>query len=922
MSGKVFFALFSFLLIFSFKQYKNGSPSLKSVLSTYARADRFFNSSNNSPSKDSACMEEFRIVVSALSILPRSKFTDSFICRANYKLGILCDIHKDFSEATRSYLQALKYSSDPGEQFSLNVLAGSGYYNLNNFDSASFFLLHAEEMAGDKGSFEDRVRLYNSLGVLYYDNGNYLQSKNYFNQALQLIQAKNPADIFVYSLQLNMATCFYKLGLFEQALKLYNKILKYQVLPDPLYMNMGRAYAGLHQYTTALTSFKKVNVEVVPGVLNEMARTALETGNADSAASWLKKYQDKKKSLHTNALDDGVNELYSGDLDIFRMQPESALRHLQKSLVIFSGNFSSYDIHKNPDSFTGSFAYYRLFEVLVKKASAWELEYMETSRPYDLKNAFDAYQATISFLSYIERSYEMDDAKIFLKQKSSEVYTRALSVCLKLNNLFPNKGFQDSAFLIAEKNKASIMNSQIRERNILQSVNSGNDLEGQERNIKFNIARLNSKAEGESSAQTLLNISNEKSIYETQLVNLRRKMEGNQNFYKLKYTDDYPSIEKLRHAIGSDQALISFYNTPEKIVVFVLTNSSLDHVELNNGETIRRNIYSWIQILQSAESGIHVNAEKLKDSLYTQFVRPFSEMADRKGEWIIIPDGPLFLLPIESLPGNSKGKMILESHVVSYQFSARFILDDEKFPNIQSSQNAVLSFAPFSQKGVNLGSGGISRLERLPYSRDEIAGLNGRRFEGEHAGKKEFIKYLNSYPVVHLATHAITDLDNPSASYIAFFPVTGTKSEDFLYLDEIYSLRMDSCKMIAISACETGRGELVKNEGVMSFARAFLYAGCPSTINTLWKADDRSTSEIFKSFYKYLESGFSKSKSLQKAKIDFIRNNPLDRNPAFWSHIILTGNPVSLYRKKQPWNWIVFTVGCCTVLFFLIRKIK
>ena len=922
MSGKVFLISLSFLLIFSFKRYNNGSPSLKSILSTYARADRFFNSSNNSPVKDSACMEGFRNVVSALSILPRSKFIDSLICRANYKLGILCDIHKDFTEATCSYLQALKYSSDPGERFSLNVLVGSGYYNLNNFDSASFFLLHAEEIAGEGSSFEDRVRLYNTLGVLYYDNGNYLQSKNYFNQALQLIEVKNPSDIFVYSLQLNIATCFYKLGLFEQALKLYNGILKYQILPDPLYMNMGRAYAGLHRYTTALTSFKKVNVEAIPGVLNEMARTALETGNSDSAAAWLKQYQDKKKSLHTNALDDGVNELYSGDLDIFRKQPESALRHLQKSLIIFSGNFSDNDIHKNPGTFTGSFAYYRLFEVLVKKASAWEMEYKVTSRADDLKAAFDTYQTTISFLSYIERSYEMDDAKIFLKQESSAVYTNALSVCLALNDLFPKTGYQESAFLIAEKNKASIMNSQLRERNILLSVNPGNDLEGQERNIKFNIARLNSKAEGESNAQTLLHISNEKSVYETQLVNLHRKMEGNQNFYRLKYTDDFPSIEKLKNAIGPDQALISFYNTPEKIVAFVLTNSSLDHVEMTNGEAIRKNIYSWIQILQSAESGIHVNAGKLKDSLYMQFVKPFSEFAGKKEEWIIIPDGSLFLLPFESLPGDENGKVILESHVVSYQFSARFIIDDEKYGNMQSTQNAVLSFAPFSQRGAGLKSDGANWLEKLPYSKDEIAGLDGKRFEGEHAGKKEFIRYLNSYPVVHLATHAITDLDNPSASYIAFFPATGIKPEDFLYLDEIYSLRMDSCKMIVISACETGRGELVKNEGVMSFARAFLYAGCPSTINTLWKADDRSTSEIFKSFYKYLEAGFSKSRSLQKAKMDFIRNNPVDRNPAFWSHIILTGNPVSLYKKKQPWIWVVFAIGCCTALFFLIRKRK
>ncbi len=80
---------------------------------------------------------------------------------------------------------------------------------------------------------------------------------------------------------------------------------------------------------------------------------------------------------------------------------------------------------------------------------------------------------------------------------------------------------------------------------------------------------------------------------------------------------------------------------------------------------------------------------------------------------------------------------------------------------------------------------------------------------------------------------------------------------------------MDSCQMMVISACETGRGELVNNEGVMSFARAFLYAGCPSTINTLWKADDIRLRKLFKSFYKYLEAGNSKSRCTPKGETGF-----------------------------------------------------
>jgi hypothetical protein len=105
--------------------------------------------------------------------------------------------------------------------------------------------------------------------------------------------------------------------------------------------------------------------------------------------------------------------------------------------------------------------------------------------------------------------------------------------------------------------------------------------------------------------------------------------------------------------------------------------------------------------------------------------------------------------------------------------------------------------------------------------------------------------------------------------------------------------------MVVISACETGRGALVHNEGVMSFARAFLYAGCPSTINALWKADDHSTAEIIRLFYKYLDRRRIKITALRNAKLEFLHQNPLYRDPAYWSHIILTGNSSALNKKNS-----------------------
>ncbi len=675
MFGKVFLIPLSFLLIVSFKQYIPEDPSYQSILKQFKQAERRFNSPNANASTDSFCLDEFKKIIAKLNRLPRSAFTDSLLYQSYFKSGILYEVYNNLADARSSYINAICYSGNQEQKFDMYIFAGAAYYKMNDFDSASFFLLQAEKNNSHIYTTENRVRLYNTLGVLYYDNGNYLQSKNYFTQALRLIEEANRADeLTTYSLHLNMATCYSKLGLYEQALDIYKNCLVYRQVKDPLYMNMGRAYASLHQIKMALNYFHKVKIAEIPGVLNEMSKAALDAGMADSASAWLGQYQAWRKASHTNALDDGVNELYNADLSIFRKDPLSALCHLQEALNIFSKNFSTKDIHKNPENFTGSFAYYRLFEVLVKKAMAWEMVYENNGRPENLRSAYETYQSTMALLSYIERSYETDDAKLLLKQNSGQVYMDALNVSLRLNRLYPLEHWQDSAFIISEKNKASVMGSQIRENNFLLSSVRQGSLAAKERNIKFNIARLNSKVDERTDARALQKMNDLKSEYETQLVNLRREMEGDSRFYHFKYANDFPTVKQLQQNLHSDEALISFYNTPDKIELFVLTKTSLLHKELDNGQIIRSNIMKWIQILQSAESGRHVQTKTLLGEIYKQFVIPLKSMAGSSENWIIIPDGVFFQLPFESLPANESDGLVLQDHTVSYEFSARFLI--------------------------------------------------------------------------------------------------------------------------------------------------------------------------------------------------------------------------------------------------------
>jgi CHAT domain-containing protein len=211
-------------------------------------------------------------------------------------------------------------------------------------------------------------------------------------------------------------------------------------------------------------------------------------------------------------------------------------------------------------------------------------------------------------------------------------------------------------------------------------------------------------------------------------------------------------------------------------------------------------------------------------------------------------------------------------------------------------------------------------MNQLSASGTEIAGLPGKYFTNTLATKQQFLKEINHYPIVHLATHAIADTANPSASFIAFYPQTQIPADDGLYLEELYSLNMDATQLIIISACETGNGQLVNSEGVLSLTRGFAYAGCASVVNSLWKADDEATSAILQQFHVYLQKGYTKSKALRLAKLDYLHSNALHKTPDYWAHLILIGNTEPVVKKFSSYAiWIPAISVMLTTLFILWR---
>lgn len=66
---------------------------------------------------------------------------------------------------------------------------------------------------------------------------------------------------------------------------------------------------------------------------------------------------------------------------------------------------------------------------------------------------------------------------------------------------------------------------------------------------------------------------------------------------------------------------------------------------------------------------------------------------------------------------------------------------------------------------------------------------------------------------------------------------------------EISNLNLSSTKLVVLSACQTGLGEVAGNEGVYGLRRAFKMAGVDYMIMSLWSIPDKQTTELMTSFY-------------------------------------------------------------------------
>jgi CHAT domain-containing protein/tetratricopeptide (TPR) repeat protein len=383
----------------------------------------------------------------------------------------------------------------------------------------------------------------------------------------------------------------------------------------------------------------------------------------------------------------------------------------------------------------------------------------------------------------------------------------------------------------------------------------------------------------------------------------------------------YPAplrVEAMRNLLDERTALLEYVLGQEHSFLFVLTREGVHCRRLPAASEINELVQEVRQALGQPGQTEFARFTQAAGRLYELLVAPVASVLDSKSKLLIAPDGVLYYLPFESLPAKIVGQQrmdyLIKRWTVSYIPSASVLASlrlNKRPVEAKGGIDAAKQFVAFADpvyppraaEGV-VKTGDPSDKEerwdlvRLVESAREVTEI-ARLYRPEQTAlflraqaTEENIKgnqALASARRIHFATHGLISTTRPQHSALVMTLDDDPREDGLLQMWEIFNLRLQA-DLVVLSACQTGLGRAVTGEGILGLTRAFMYAGTPSVVASLWNVADRSTAELMVKFYRGLDRTFDKAEALREAKLELMRN-PRYASPYYWAPFVLIGEP-------------------------------
>jgi CHAT domain-containing protein len=273
--------------------------------------------------------------------------------------------------------------------------------------------------------------------------------------------------------------------------------------------------------------------------------------------------------------------------------------------------------------------------------------------------------------------------------------------------------------------------------------------------------------------------------------------------------------------------------------------------------------------------GVETLAGRARE-LYDLLLKPAAQHLKGKSRIGVIPHGYLHYLPFEALMKD--GKFLVEQNIkIFYLPSAstyKYCLEKNQHRKEQligiGNPDGTLPFSAIE----------VEELRQL-YPKDSLI-LTGDE-ASEYRIKEKYAPYAD---ILHFSCHG--SFNGAYPLYSALILASDQNDDGGLEVHEIFQLKLKPAYLVTLSACETHLGGIQAGDEIIGMSRAFIYAGTPSILASLWKVDDYYTSKLMVAFYRALKQT-GKIEALHTARKTMIEDYG-KRHPYYWSGFVLIGD--------------------------------
>jgi len=419
------------------------------------------------------------------------------------------------------------------------------------------------------------------------------------------------------------------------------------------------------------------------------------------------------------------------------------------------------------------------------------------------------------------------------------------------------------------------------------------------------------------------------------------------------------TLEAVRSALPEDGALVEFVNyhrlpkglkgdknaagESRYIAYVVRSHGDVQWKELGPAADLDRTIDAYRQALREPGKS---DAKQAARGLDEKILQPLRASLGDATHLLISPDGQLSLIPFEALL-DQQNRYAVQRYSITYLSTGRDLLRKPLMP--ASSRPAIVIADPSFGEPVATQVAALHR-PRLRDRRRSVttatdlssvyfAPLDGTAQEarsihllftdavvltGTHASVAA-LKQVEAPSIFHIATHGffLADPYQQASSEVLRSGTRGTggnlqledpllrsglalaganldktgKDSGILTALEASNLNLWGTKLVTLSACDTGVGEVKNGEGVYGLRRSFFLAGAETLVMSLWPVSDYVTREMMTSYYSGLKHGLGRGEALRQAQVTMLKRKGRE-HPFYWASFIQSGEWANLDGQR------------------------